>query len=808
MSGKEHAGQPAPKASAYKNVQPQHMYSYPPRPKAPPPTVPQHPVLPEGWKRYIDPSTQVEYYWNEINAESTWEFPSLTAAQWIKEQLQSTDYSGTTSSYGQSYDNSEYYTGSYSARMSASSLHGNPEYAQAGDGLGWHSDRGYYEDQEYSDPYNSHDPNGHGTAVQQSNQYGHDAAATAQPPPLQHYHHTAGGYYHGSSAGSGSHTPTRTKRKSIRRDSLTRGMPSPPPGRKGEEHGVHFPDVVPKKLPPKMMGGDSTASVSVYAVKPKTSAEHFTFEESDLAVPPSRAERSLSTLGRALFADAPQSAQVDIGDYISVMHNDRWRIAQVLDFRDAESMPMVRVEIEGNPKVEEWIEFQSNRLAPFGADGALSPARKHVKILSRRLSLADFVEVRDAYKTKAEKKEAKWRVAQIVALDVDGSVTVQFAETEGGSLARDLKIPQGEQKKRIRPLGEGKSPTSKKDSPLATSPLTLAEVQFRERLAKSGYICERMAADGNCLFRALSHQVYGDADKHLELRNACCDYMLSAGQREHLENFVDGDFEKYVAKMRKPQTWGGNLEIEAMQEMFDRPVDILNAESAANAGTFKKDFTAPNIPETPRSSVGADERVAALKISYHGQSHYNSIVDPKNPPPLLPLESSRFQQRRKRREEKVAAKNKKLSEPKPGTPNSGSEELHLTPQLPALETQSDGATTSSFGPGIDVVKSKETGAGTASTATCPDGHAKQDLPKKKSGFFQMPWSKKKPLKPMASQPVPTSTSEPSSPLDELTLSRGKGGQRKELPALAASTTKGALRTSFSSPNLKTTSGNS
>ena len=55
-----------------------------------------------------------------------------------------------------------------------------------------------------------------------------------------------------------------------------------------------------------------------------------------------------------------------------------------------------------------------------------------------------------------------------------------------------------------------------------------------------------MATDGNCLFRAVAHQVYGDADKHDALRNACCDYMLSDGQKEHLENFVDGDFNKYV----------------------------------------------------------------------------------------------------------------------------------------------------------------------------------------------------------------------------------------------------------------------
>ena len=145
--------------------------------------------------------------------------------------------------------------------------------------------------------------------------------------------------------------------------------------------------------------------------------------------------------------------------------------------------------------------------------------------------------------------------------------------------------------------------------------------------------------------------------------------MLSDGQKEHLENFVDGDFEKYVDKMRKPKTWGGNLEIEAMQEMFDRAIEIHSADSISdktNKTTFKKDFDTSNTPETPRNAANEVNQPVPLRISYHGKSHYNSLVDPNNPPPLLPLESSRFQQRRKRRAIAVAkqAEEKKEEERK------------------------------------------------------------------------------------------------------------------------------------------------
>jgi hypothetical protein len=267
---------------------------------------------------------------------------------------------------------------------------------------------------------------------------------------------------------------------------------------------------------------------------------------------------------------------------------------------------------------------------------------------------------------KKDKNKVIWKMAQIIALDVDGSVTVQYEGVNG--VLGDEKISKNEQKERMRPLGESKTPKNSNKKSL----LNLSEVKFRQKLKENGLVLEKMAPDGNCLFRAVAHQVYGDADKHDALRNACCDYMLSDGQKEHLENFVDGDFKKYVEKMRKPKTWGGNLEIEAMQEMFDRAIEIHSADvisEETNKTTFKKDFESSNTPETPRNSVTDVNQPISLKISYHGKSHYNSLVDPKHPPPLLPLESSRFQERRKRRAIAIAkqAEEKKEDEKKKAT---------------------------------------------------------------------------------------------------------------------------------------------
>ena len=54
------------------------------------------------------------------------------------------------------------------------------------------------------------------------------------------------------------------------------------------------------------------------------------------------------------------------------------------------------------------------------------------------------------------------------------------------------------------------------------------EQQLRTTLAKDGYTIHDMSADGNCLFRAISDQVYDDAGmNHALVRGRICQYLAS-----------------------------------------------------------------------------------------------------------------------------------------------------------------------------------------------------------------------------------------------------------------------------------------
>lgn len=49
---------------------------------------------------------------------------------------------------------------------------------------------------------------------------------------------------------------------------------------------------------------------------------------------------------------------------------------------------------------------------------------------------------------------------------------------------------------------------------------------FQTELKKKGMELVEQEGDGNCLFRAVSLQIYGDSDLHMDVRKRCLDFMV------------------------------------------------------------------------------------------------------------------------------------------------------------------------------------------------------------------------------------------------------------------------------------------
>lgn len=91
-------------------------------------------------------------------------------------------------------------------------------------------------------------------------------------------------------------------------------------------------------------------------------------------------------------------------------------------------------------------------------------------------------------------------------------------------------------------------------------------IKSRHQLEKDGYVLKEVYGDGNCLFRAISDQLYGKDDQHIQLRKKAVEFI-----KNNQDDFVfymedDKKIEDYIISMSKDGAWGGQLEMKALAE--------------------------------------------------------------------------------------------------------------------------------------------------------------------------------------------------------------------------------------------------
>ncbi|KAK4763377.1 hypothetical protein SAY86_009145 [Trapa natans] len=138
------------------------------------------------------------------------------------------------------------------------------------------------------------------------------------------------------------------------------------------------------------------------------------------------------------------------------------------------------------------------------------------------------------------------------------------------------------------------------------------ERQYEIEIRRSkGLEVKKMLEDGNCLFRAVADQVYGDSEVYDDVRQMCIDYMER--ERDHFSQFITEGFMSYCKRKRRDKVYGNNVEIQAMSEMYNRPIHIYSY-STEPINTFQGNYNTDTPP---------------IRLSYHHGNHYNSLVNPR-----------------------------------------------------------------------------------------------------------------------------------------------------------------------------------
>jgi OTU-like cysteine protease len=183
------------------------------------------------------------------------------------------------------------------------------------------------------------------------------------------------------------------------------------------------------------------------------------------------------------------------------------------------------------------------------------------------------------------------------------------------------------------------APIATKHNRHAASDFAMA--RLCEALKAKGLEIVEQEGDGNCLFRAVSLQVYGSADNHGEVRERCMDFM--ARNEEHYSNFVaigscdtdadaipesraDTAFQDYVARKRINGVHGNHAEIQAISELFNRPVEVYTPPAVNDIGQ-------PDTGPLQPMNIHAEYKTSdpPIRLSFHDGNHYNAIIDPLVP---------------------------------------------------------------------------------------------------------------------------------------------------------------------------------
>ncbi|KDD76319.1 hypothetical protein H632_c270p1 [Helicosporidium sp. ATCC 50920] len=131
------------------------------------------------------------------------------------------------------------------------------------------------------------------------------------------------------------------------------------------------------------------------------------------------------------------------------------------------------------------------------------------------------------------------------------------------------------------------------------------------QLAALGLALRSIEPDGNCLFRAMADQLWGEETRHEEVRGAAVAHLRA--NEETFRPFLaeDEPWEEYLSRMGRDGVWGGHLELQAASCALRRNIQVHQLGQAV--------WQVTNAPDEAQGGM------PPLRLSYHDGEHYNSV---------------------------------------------------------------------------------------------------------------------------------------------------------------------------------------
>ncbi|CAG8478049.1 4021_t:CDS:10, partial [Funneliformis mosseae] len=171
---------------------------------------------------------------------------------------------------------------------------------------------------------------------------------------------------------------------------------------------------------------------------------------------------------------------------------------------------------------------------------------------------------------------------------------------------------------RIQQQERRRNKTKKQD--LSADEWAQAQKVLDQQLKEMGLYCKEISGDGNCLFRSLSDQFYGNTKQHSKIRKEICAYLEE--NFDHFQFFVEDDkpFDYHLAQMKKDGTYGGNMELVGFAQLYEVDIKIYQP------GTI---YVIEGSEDNKSTKKAGTKKT--LHIAYHNWEHYSSVRNIQGP---------------------------------------------------------------------------------------------------------------------------------------------------------------------------------
>lgn len=180
---------------------------------------------------------------------------------------------------------------------------------------------------------------------------------------------------------------------------------------------------------------------------------------------------------------------------------------------------------------------------------------------------------------------------------------------------------------------------------LAAHPSSVANsVSLLEaRLSRLNRTAVDVGGDGDCFFRAVSHQLYGSPNNHSHIRSLGVQYLLQ-NPEQFIESNTDHSWQDYLNNMSCQGTWADAIIIQAVANCLNLLIHIVESFEAF-------------APVTVVQPVNVTGEHKIIYIGHISETHYVSTVERRNRqvPNNKTCDQSVFEKQKMDKQEKLRA---------------------------------------------------------------------------------------------------------------------------------------------------------